>query len=72
MIKRSKAHPNYKTNDNRARVRRGDQTLWLSPRAVTTWMAMPSGKSAGQQHDSEFGKFHLAVDVGRLRGTQSD
>ena len=39
---------------DRALIRRGDLTIWLSPRVVTTWLAMPSGKSGGQRHDSEF------------------
>ena len=60
-MKRSKVHPNFKIKYNirnwasydRTLVRRGDLTLWLSPRAVTTWMAMPSGKSGGQRHYSD-------------------
>ena len=61
-MKGSKVHLNYKTkykirnwaSYDRALVRRGDLALWLSPRMVTTWLAMPSGKSGGQRHDSEF------------------
>ena len=44
-MKKSKVHPDYKTkykvrnwaSYDRALVMRGDLTIWLSPRAVTTW-----------------------------------
>ena len=60
-MKRPKVHPDCKTNYkirnwasyDRALVRRGDLTICLSPRAVTTWTAMPSGKSGGQRYDSD-------------------
>ena len=57
----SRVHPKYKTRyrvDNwpeyeRSLVRRGDITLWLSPDALDSWKAVPSGRRAGQKRFSD-------------------
>ncbi len=57
----SRIHPKYKTRyrvDNwpeyeRSLVRRGDITLWLSPDAIESWRAMPSGRRGGQKRFSD-------------------
>jgi IS5 family transposase len=54
---KSKVHPNYKTrykvrnwaSYDQALVRRGDVTIWLSPRATRAWTAVPSLKPGGQR-----------------------
>ena len=53
---RSRIHPTYKTkygvanwaSYDRALVRRGDVTLWLSPEAITTWEPARLGTRGGQ------------------------
>ena len=57
----SRVHPTYKTRyrvDNwpeyeRSLVRRGDITLWLSPDAIESWKAVPSGQRGGQKRFSD-------------------
>ena len=59
--KKSKMNPNYKTrykvrnwgSYDKALVRRGDLTIWLSSTAVEAWTALPSLKPGGQRHDSD-------------------
>ena len=59
----SKVHPTYKTKYhvakwpayNRALVRRGDVTGWLSSEAIAAWTASRSGHRGGR-------KLHLGVD----------
>ena len=58
---KSRVHPTYKTRYRvgnwrayeRALVRRGDVTLWLSPDARAAWRAPPSGRPGGQQRFSD-------------------
>ena len=58
---KSRVHPTYKTHYRvgnwrayeRALVRRGDVTLWLSPGARAAWRASPSGRPGGQQRFSD-------------------
>ena len=58
---KSRVHPTYKTHYRvgnwgayeRALVRRGDVTLWLSPGARAAWRAAPSGLPGGQQRFSD-------------------
>ena len=58
---KSRVHPKYKTKyhvDNwsayeRALVRRGDITLWLSADAVAAWTPAPSGRRGGQRKFSD-------------------
>ena len=53
---RSRIHPTYKTkygvanwpSYDRALVRRGDVTLWLSPNAIATWEPARVGTRGGQ------------------------
>ena len=53
---RSRIHPRYKTkyrvanwaSYDRALVRRGDVTLWLSPEAIATWEPAHVGTRGGQ------------------------
>ncbi|MFT4572104.1 MAG: hypothetical protein ACI8TX_002569 [Hyphomicrobiaceae bacterium] len=53
----SRVHHNYKTNYrvtnwaeyDRALVRRGDVTLWISPDAIATWKPTPTGRRGAQQ-----------------------
>ena len=57
----SSVHPTYTTRYRvvnwrayeRALVRRGDVTLWLSPGARAAWRASPSGRPGGQQRFSD-------------------
>ena len=57
----SKAHPTYKTKYrvanwaayNRALVRRGDVTLWVSSEAITAWTPRRSGRRGGQRRYSD-------------------
>ncbi|MFT4569815.1 MAG: hypothetical protein ACI8TX_000283 [Hyphomicrobiaceae bacterium] len=57
----SRVHPNYKTNYrvtnwaqyDRALVRRGDVTLWISEDAIATWQPMPNGRRGAQQKFSD-------------------
>ena len=54
--KRSRVHPNYKTryrvgnwpDYDRAQVKRGEITLWISMDAIASWRPTPSGKRGGQ------------------------
>ena len=58
---KSRVHPKYKTKyrvENwrryeRALVRRGDVTLWLSAEARDSWRPSPSGRPGGQQRFSD-------------------
>ena len=58
---KSKIHPKYKTRYgvanwaeyDRALVRRGDVTLWLTPDAIATWSAAGVGKRSGQLQYSD-------------------
>ena len=57
----SRVHPKYKTkyrvanwpSYDRALVRRGDITVWLSPEAITAWSPKKSGKRGGQRKYSD-------------------
>ena len=59
---KSRVHPKYKTkyrvrnwgSYDRALVRRGDITLWLSPEAIRTWEPAGVGKRGGQLKYSDF------------------
>jgi len=59
--KRSRVHPKYKTKYrvanwpeyDRSLVQRGDVTLWLTPAAVASWNATPSGRRGGQPKYSD-------------------
>ena len=63
---KSRVHPTYKTHYRvgnwrvyeRALVRRGDVTLWLSPDARAAWIVPPSGRPGGQQRFS-----NLAIET---------
>ena len=63
---KSRLHPTYKTHYRvgnwrayeRALVRRGDVTLWLSPDARAAWIVPPSGRPGGQQRFS-----NLAIET---------
>ena len=58
---KSKVHPTYKTKYrvanwpayNRALVRRGDVTVWLSSEAVAAWTASRSGRPGGPRQYSD-------------------
>jgi IS5 family transposase len=58
---RSRVHPKYKTkyhvtnwaSYDRALVRRGDITLWLSPEAIAAWKPASVGKRGGQLQYSD-------------------
>ena len=58
---KSKVHPTYKTKYrvanwpayNRALVRRGDVTVWLSSEAVAAWTPRRSGRRGGQRRYSD-------------------
>jgi hypothetical protein len=58
---KSRVHPRYKTkyrvknwtSYDRALVRRGDVTVWLSPEAVATWKPASVGKRGGQMKYSD-------------------
>ena len=58
---KSKVHPTYKTQYrvanwpayNRALVRRGDVTVWLSAEAIAAWTASRSGRRGGQRRSSD-------------------
>ena len=58
---KSKVHPTYKTKyrvanwpaHNRALVRRGDVTVWLSSEAIAAWTASRSGRRGGQRRYSD-------------------
>ncbi len=57
----SRVHPKYKTgyrvtnraSYDRALVRRGDITVWLSPEAVTSWKPKRTGRPVGQPKYSD-------------------
>ena len=57
----SKVHPIYKTKDrvanwpayNRALVRRGDVTVWVSSEAIAAWTPRWSGRRGGQRRYSD-------------------
>ena len=57
----SKVHPTYKTKYrvanwtayNRALVRRGDVTVWLSSEAIAAWTPRRSGRRGGQRRYSD-------------------
>ncbi len=59
---KSKVHPKYKTKYHvgnwreyeRALVRRGDVTLWLSANAIDAWRASPSGRPGGPRTFSDY------------------
>ncbi len=61
MGMKSRVHPTYKTryrvenwpDYERSLVRRGDITLWLSPSAIESWRAVPSGRRGGQKRFSD-------------------
>ena len=58
---KSRVHPKYKTTYrvgnwaeyDRALVRRGDVTLWLTPDAIATWAAAGVGRRSGQLQYSD-------------------
>ena len=58
---KSRVHPKYTTTYrvgnwaeyDRALVRRGDVTLWLTPDAIATWAAAGVGRRSGQLQDSD-------------------
>ena len=58
---KSRVHPKYKTQYrvgnwaeyDRALVRRGDVTLWLTPDAIATWAAAGVGRRSGQLQYSD-------------------
>ena len=58
---KSKVHPRYKTKYhvanwagyNRALVRRGDVTVWLSAEAIAAWTPGRSGRRGGQRRYSD-------------------
>ena len=58
---KSKVHPRYKTkyrvanwaDYNRALVRRGDVTVWLSAEAIAAWTPGRSGRRGGQRRYSD-------------------
>ena len=58
---KSRVHPKYKTKYrvtnwalyDRALVRRGDLTVWLSPEAIATWKPVNVGKRGGQLRYSD-------------------
>ena len=58
---KSKVHPTYKTKYrvanwpayNRALVRRGDVTVWVSSEAITAWTPRRSGRRGGQRRYSD-------------------
>ena len=54
--KRSRVHPNYKTQYrvsnwpeyDRSLVRRGNITIWMTPDSIASWNALPTGRRGGQ------------------------
>ena len=58
---KSKVHPTYNTKYrvanwpayNRALVRRGDVTVWLSSEAIAAWTPRRSGRRGGQRRYSD-------------------
>ena len=58
---KSKVHPTYKTKYrvanwpayNRALVRRGDVTVWVSSEAIAAWTPRRSGRRGGQRRYSD-------------------
>ena len=58
---KSSVHPKYKTQYrvgnwaeyDRALVRRGDVTLWLTPDAIATWAAAGVGRRSGHLQYSD-------------------
>ena len=58
---KSRVHPKYKTKYritnwalyDRALVRRGDLTVWLSPEAIAAWKPANVGKRGGQLRYSD-------------------
>ena len=58
---KSRVHPKYTTQYrvgnwaeyDRALVRRGDVTLWLTPDAIATWAAAGVGRRSGQLQYSD-------------------
>ena len=84
---KSKVHPTYKTKYrvanwpayNRALVRRGDVTVWVSSEAIAAWTPRRSGRRGGQRRYSDLAietaltlrlLYHLrpAVRAGRFDG----
>ena len=67
---KSKVHPTYKTKYrvanwpayNRALVRRGDVTVWVSSEAIAAWTASRSGRRGGQRRYSD-----LAIETALRR-----
>ncbi|HIL81190.1 MAG TPA: IS5 family transposase [Myxococcales bacterium] len=61
LVMNSRVHPKYKTKYrvsnwaeyDRALVKRGDITLWISPNAADSWTPEPSGKRGGQRKFSD-------------------
>ena len=61
---KSKVHPTYKTKYrvanwpayNRALVRRGDVTLWVSSEAITAWTPRRSGRRGGRRWCADAGR----------------
>ena len=68
---KSRVHPKYKTQYrvgnwaeyDRALVRRGDVTLWLTPDAIATWAAAGVGRRSGQLQYAD-----LAIATALLHG----
>ena len=66
----SKVHPTYKTKYrvanwpayNRALVRRGDVTVWVSSEAIAAWTPRRSGRRGGQRRYSD-----LAIETAMTR-----
>ena len=61
QVMNSRVHPNYKTQYrvtnwaeyDRALVRRGDLTLWISEDAIAAWKSRPTGRRGAQQKFSD-------------------
>ncbi len=75
---KSRVHPKYKTKYrvgnwaeyDRALVRRGDVTIWLSPEAIATWEPSGVGKRGGQLKYSDLAietVLTLRLELGCLR-----
>ncbi len=69
----SRVHPNYTTNYrvtnwaqyDRALVRRGDVTLWISEDAVAAWKPTPTGRRGAQQKFSDLA-IETALTLGQV------
>ncbi len=61
MTKRSRVHPNYKTQYrvtnwaeyDRGLVNRGSLTVWVTPAALSAWQARKNGRRGGQRRYSD-------------------